>query len=479
MMPRHYQSDARAFVDVNGLLTPLLKGLVIDTQTTDTTNYIRQTLLSRPNLEQVIHLAQLDAGLNQGQKDALIAALGREVAIRSQGNNLFTVSYTSEEPLVAKNVVESLLTIFAEKAASSSRVEMEKARKFLDDQIASYQQQLRAAEQRRADFRKTYAEYLADPTGTPRIQALRQQMDQARLGYDQAVATRDSLESQLKQIPQYVTAEGGSVVGPNGKIVSTATGSLLAQERNNLAALLLKYTDQHPDVISTKKAIAELEAQATASAAPAPASTDDASKGTGTEVANPTYEQIRLKLVDAQTSIPAAKRRLDQVTADYQRVRGIVTDIPDVDAKARDIDRDYDIIKKNHDELLARRESATLSQAADDQADRTQFRIVDPPLVPIRPSSPNLPLMFSLVLLVGIGAGACLPIAIELLQATFSSAFRLRGLGLPVIGSVTYVRRPGGRRRFIISAAGVAMTGAALLAVYGALIVITSSTGFL
>jgi hypothetical protein len=50
---------------------------------------------------------------------------------------------------------------------------------------------------------------------------------------------------------------------------------------------------------------------------------------------------------------------------------------------------------------------------------------------------------------------------------------------LPVIGSVTYVRRPGGRRRFIIGAAGFAMTGAALLVVYGALIAFTNGTGFL
>src|SRR5678815_3503100 len=57
-MPRSYESDARTFVDVNGLLTPLLKGLVVDTSaTTQQTNYVRQTLLSRPNLEQIAHLS--------------------------------------------------------------------------------------------------------------------------------------------------------------------------------------------------------------------------------------------------------------------------------------------------------------------------------------------------------------------------------------------------------------------------------------
>jgi hypothetical protein len=181
-----------------------------------------------------------------------------------------------------------------------------------------------------------------------------------------------------------------------------------------------------------------------------------------------------LKLVDAQTLIPAAKQRLDQASADFERARAKAATIPDIDAKARDLDRDYDIIKKNHDELIARRESATLSQAADDQADRTQFRIVDPPQVPLNPSFPNLPLMFSLVLLVSIGAGVALPIAIELVRATFASALKLRDLGLPVIGAVTYVKRPGARRGMIAGTAGIVVMGTALLVVYGALMVVGS-----
>ena len=204
MMPRSYESDARAFVDVNGLLTPLLKGLVVDTTTLQTSDYLRQTLLSRPNLEEVIHLAQLDNGKTAAEKDALITKLTSEVAVRAQGKNLFTISYNNPRPVVAKNVVESLLTIFAEKAASSNRVEMEKARKFLDDQISAYEDQLRSSEQRRAEFRKKYADYLADPTsGMPKLAALQQQLAQARQNYAQALITRDSLQAQLKQVPQF------------------------------------------------------------------------------------------------------------------------------------------------------------------------------------------------------------------------------------------------------------------------------------
>jgi polysaccharide chain length determinant protein (PEP-CTERM system associated) len=457
---------------------------VVDSNTTQTSDYLRQTLLSRPNLEQAIHLSQLDIGLSDVAKDGLIQKLSTGVQVRAQGRNLFTVSYSASDPVAAKNVVESLLTIFAEKAASSNRVEMEKARKFLDDQIGSYEDQLRSSEQRRAEFRKQYAEYLADPiSGMPKLQTLAQVLNQAKQSYEQSVLTRDSLAAQLKQVPQFrqaTTVSGGSpAANPLANRLSTAEA--------NLATLRLRYTDQHPDVIALKNEVADLQAQvqnanaataAAVAAARAAAVNANNAQTPASEVpsdlANPTYEQIRLKLVDAQTVIPAAKARYDQASAEFERARGMTAQIPDIDAKAKDLDRDYDIVKKNHDELVARRESASLSQAADDQADRTQFRIVDPPQVPLSPSFPNFPVMFSLVLLVSIGAGVALPIAIELIRATFSSALKLRDLGLPVIGAVTYVRRPGSTRSLIAGTAGIVVTGTALLVIYGALMIVGS-----
>src|SRR6266700_3026797 len=236
-MPRHYESDARAFVDVNGLLAPLLRGLVVDTNTAQNSDYLRQTLLSRPNLEQVLHLAMLDIGKTQAEKDALIATRANQVQVKAgtgvQGKNLFTISYVNSDPVVAKNVVESLLTIFGEKAASSSRVEMEKAHKFLDDQIAAYEVSLRTAEQRRADFQKKYANYLAEPnSGVSKLQALRQQSVQERLVLNQATAARDNIAAQLKQIPQFLpAAPSAPTIGPDGRIVAGSAQARLEQAK--------------------------------------------------------------------------------------------------------------------------------------------------------------------------------------------------------------------------------------------------------
>jgi polysaccharide chain length determinant protein (PEP-CTERM system associated) len=236
----------------------------------------------------------------------------------------------------------------------------------------------------------------------------------------------------------------------------------LSEARARLEELQQKFTDQHPDVLAARRHVEDLESEV---AMRDPKTSDEGKK----QEANPVYGQIRLKLVEAETAVPAAKERLDAVLEQLQKAKTLSADLPDVDAKAKDLDRDYEIIKKNHDELVQRREAALLSQAADEQADRTQFRIIDPPQVPLLPSFPNLPLMFSLVLVAGVAVAVALPIGYELLLGTYASASRLRSLGLPVIGAVTFVPRPNAQRRILLGVSGAMATLVGLLLAYGAL----------
>jgi hypothetical protein len=146
--------------------------------------------------------------------------------------------------------------------------------------------------------------------------------------------------------------------------------------------------------------------------------------------------------------------------------------VPDVELQSQNLDRDYDVLKKNYQELVARRESTQIAEAADTQADRIQFRIVDPPQVPLNPTSPNRPLLFSAVLAAGAGAGLAMILLLMQLDRSFDSVSKLKVLALPVLGSISVVTRLDTRRRHI---AQLAVTGASMLLlfmVYGALLVL-------
>jgi len=468
-IPQRFESNARAFLDVDGLLTPLLKGLIVNTTPADSESYLRQTLLSRPNLEQVIALANLGGGsLTSVQREELVDELASDIKVTTEGDNLVSIAYSNNSPTVARDVVDALLTIFAEKAANSSRAEMDKARSFLTSQIQQYEIQLRAAEQRRAAFRRQYSEFFTD-TGVARPEVLQQQVAQLQQQYEDALTTRNALTAQLKQIPQLLSVASAPTVATSGQIVAASPEVRLAQAKRHLADLKLVDTEKHPDVIAETRTVSNLQAEV-----------DSEQKKGGSDegknqISNPAYEQLRLKLVDIATVIPTLKERLDKANADYSRAKSLSAQIPDIEAKSQDIDRDYDVIKQNYDELTKRRESANLSQAADDRADRTQFRVIDPPQVPIFPAFPNRILLLSLVTLAGIAIGAASPIGLSKIHPTYASVSRLRAFGLPVLGAVTYIPGPqsGSAVQRLSPALFMVATGF-LFASYGAILLFAS-----
>ena len=147
---------------------------------------------------------------------------------------------------------------------------------------------------------------------------------------------------------------------------------------------------------------------------------------------------------------------------------------PEIDAKAQDLDRDYATVQRTYEELLQRREATLLAQAATTPADTITFRIVDPPQVAINPISPNQPLLFSAVLVLGLGLGGGLTLLLAQIDRSFSSVSQLLEIGLPVLGAVAYIATPTRRPALIARVAGFGTTALVLLAVYGGLMAIST-----
>src|SRR5262250_757469 len=63
LIPTKYEASARVYLNADPLLTPLLRGLAADTDPTRQLDFMQRTLLSRPNLEQLVRLADLDLNI--------------------------------------------------------------------------------------------------------------------------------------------------------------------------------------------------------------------------------------------------------------------------------------------------------------------------------------------------------------------------------------------------------------------------------
>ena len=476
LIPNQFQSTARLYVNADTLLQPLLRGIAIDTDPTRQVEYLQKTLLSRPNLEQLIHLADLDSqARTPAAKEAQLRSLAASVKINQQTQSLFTISYEDRNPVIAKNVVQGMITIFSEAAAGSSRAEMDNAQNFLTKQIAKYEAQLKAADERRAAFREKYADVLPDVTnGGTRLDAARSAVRQAQLQLNDAVAKRDALRHQVAAVPQLLNVDQAApVVITNGTPVPSSAQAQLEQAQQRLDTLLLQDTDQHPDVIAARRQIAILKAQVQAEKKGESGSASSLSSARHATVSNPVFEQLKLRLADAESTVASLSEHLREAQSQEKRMEALVHQAPDIELQAQNLDRDYSVIKKNYEELVARRESTQIAEAADTQADRIQFRVIDAPQVPLKPATPNRPLLFSGVLLVGIAGGIAVAFLLTQLDRSFSSIAALKALAVPVLGGISLVDRLESRRRQVMQVTSFCAIMAVLLIVYGALVAVS------
>src|SRR3954453_5371593 len=108
LIPPQYESSARVSVNADQYLTPLLGGLATDVDPRPQVEYLQRTLLSRPNLEQVIHLSNLDLSpsgkISQADREEKLLELAKDIDLSAQGPNLVKITYQNSKPVIAKDV---------------------------------------------------------------------------------------------------------------------------------------------------------------------------------------------------------------------------------------------------------------------------------------------------------------------------------------------------------------------------------------
>ena len=416
MIPSQYESNARVYADADAILGLLLRGLAVDSTPAGQVEVLQRTLLSRPNLEKV--MARTDLGLrvdDEVERDQMLQGLAKSIRITTQTRNLFTIDYRDHNPRVARDVVQATLNLFIEAATANDRQQMESARSFVAQQIAAYETQLRQAEARRAEFQARFLDILPNDAlgGQSRLEAARARLIEMQGELQDSKMRRDITQNQIDATPANL-AEGAGGGNPR-----------LAEAERALRELRLRLTDQHPDVIAMRGAVAEARS---------------GGGGGGARAAprsNPIMEQLRVRLIDVNAQIASLERQERVGIAEVERLDAIARSAPEVQAQAMNLNRDYAVLRRNYEELLARRESVQIAGAARTNSDRVRLEVVDPPTVPTAPIAPPRILLFSGVLLAGIGAGVVTALALSRFDRSFYTLADLRALGLPVLGAIS------------------------------------------
>ena len=396
-LPDRYEADARIFVDTRTALKPALQGLTTDQNVDAQINYVHQSLLEGPQLEKIAAESGVlpptitDERVRYKVLDKLsnrilltVSNAGSQGDERSTAGTIYGFHYVDANRARALRVVEVLLNTFVDQTLGGKREGSENAQKFLEAQIKDYEQRLSDAEDKLAAFKKRNVGLMPSEQGGYFAQLQKETDDskKAETALSIALSRREELAKQLHS-DEAISAAGANSSIPGGHASGGDTLSRIQETQAKLDELLLKYTDQHPDVIATRATLEELKRRRASEL-------DSLRRGDAAAVAasgagnNPVYQSMQLELNKVDVEIAALRRELGQHQSTVSDLRQRLNSAPQVEAEFQQLNRDYDVNKAQYTALLESYQKARLGERADN-AGSVRFEVVLPPTAPVMP----------------------------------------------------------------------------------------------
>lgn len=444
-MPDVYEANARIYVDTENAIQPLLQGLAVSSNLLDEVNVVKREMLSRPNLAEVARVTDLDLRA-QSDKDfeELLNSLQERIEVNGNRENIFSIAYQDSDRGKAIAVVDSLVNTFVEKSLGADRSDSSRAQSFLREQISQYEERLTKAEDNLAQFKRENVAVMPGKQGDyfSRLQESSEALEASRTELRLAEERRSELIRQLEgEEPVFGIMTNNT--SPQAESSGFTSGKIRELEVQ-LEELRLQYTDKHPRIGQILDTLELLREQQLAE--------QQAARENGTLVAgsaaapleqNPVYQNMRIQLTNTEVELASLRARVKQQSDDVIELERLVNTVPQVEAELARLNRDYGVVKANHEQLLRQLESANIGENVDASIDEVQFRIIDPPFAALEPAGPKRQLFLSATLIVALGAGGALTFLMNLLQPVFfNSRAVTAGTGLPVLGSVALVLSP-------------------------------------
>jgi polysaccharide chain length determinant protein (PEP-CTERM system associated) len=444
-LPDQFEASARVYVDTQSLLRPLLAGMAIAPDASGQVAILSRTLLSRPNIEKIIRKSDLDTSARASAEslvDSTTASL--RISRSTAGDNIYTIGFRYTDPKKARDVVQAALSTFIEQSLGESRGGTDSARKFLDEQIKQYDEVLREAENRVNVFKVKYMGLFPtvgkDFAG--QLGAAAEQIKDAKVELRVAEQTRDGIRKQLQEQTPERPGASAETAAP---IVVPELDARIAAMRQKVDESLRNYTEAHPDVVSARRLLKQLEEErdneiqtrrkAAAARPESPLSGD------------PVAQQLKVALNEAEANVIRLRARLDETEAKYTQLKSNAELLPKIEAEWTQLNRDYNIQKGQYDALVGKRETATLTGKLED-AGAAEFRIIDPPRVTPTPVAPNRLALVGMLVVGSLAAGLAASFLVSQVWPTFHDGRALREIaGRPLLGMVSLIFGPDIRRK--------------------------------
>ena len=402
--PRKYRSGTLILVESKNMPEHFVTPVTTEGMTQQLNN-IRQVVMSRTRLEEVIEELDPYPEMAGQPSHVVVEAMRRAIEIRVQGNDSFVIEYVNRDPVKAMKVTNMLAARFTEDAATLRDALTQKAYDFIQENVEDARRALEEREEALRRHKQRYWGSLPEQLDS-NLRVLQQlQAEQQTLGETQRTLQerRAALERSLLEGRRLATSASG-----------TATPAAeLAKLRAAYDSLRDRYTPQHPDMVALAARIERLEAQVRKEAAnPEKAKdplTDPETLALG--------ESLRLVEADID-ALKARRERLDERIASFQ---ARVEQTPRAEQELASLTRDYEQLRENYNAALKKEMDAQMARRLEEHWKGAYFRVLDPAYLPRRPIRAYAPIFLMGGLVAGLGAGLLAAFVADLLDRTVKS----------------------------------------------------------
>lgn len=428
-IPKKYSADSTVFIERN-VIDNLVRGIAVSPDINDRIRVMRYAILSRDLVTKALEEIGSDifTKTEAEQQEYITNLIDNRINLRIRGQELFILSIVDKDPVFAQKFVNTLVGKYVEDNISAKRDETYGANRFLQEQIETFKAKLEAAEDKIIDFRKKNGVYFSVDEGATlaNIRAIEEQIEALVLNQETLTARKKQIKEQLSGIPETIDM-----------VSESAEGNRLAEMESRLATLLLRYTDNYPEVIRLKSEIEILKVQLSE-----PVNQDSDSGRTRLTSMNPLYQDLQGRVfeIDAElSSLAAQKLNLQRTIAKREKE---LQDVPTARKELGILVQERDSVRNIYNDLLGRMSQSEVSKQMEIGNKTATFRIVDAAVLPKVPVSPNMLKMFLLAVAGGIGCAVGLVYLLESLDNRVRDASIFEELSLDVLAVIPNIKDP-------------------------------------
>jgi len=437
LVPERFEATSRIYVDTQTVLKPLMKDLAYQPDIDQQVRMLARTLISRPNVERLIERPEVGIAFSdKKERETTISRLMEQIkVVAAERGNLYTISYRDPNPERARRLVEGTVALFVNSGTGDKKRDSVDAGHFIEEQIKNNETKLTESENRLKEFkiRNFGVSGVSNQDYFARMSTLSDEVNKLRSDMHAAEQARDSYRRELAAEDPHLPTESLPGTAP---VVVSEIDARIESQRKQLDDLLRRYTEEHPDVISARRVLSQIELQKRQDLEAN--ARDGRGKSKGTAATSPVYQKLRVALADSEAQVASLRSQLAAQQERLNQVRALAGRVPQVEAELAQLNRDYEVLRKNYDLLVARRESASLGVKLDESSQLADFRVVEPPRVSPTPVFPGRLHLALAAVVIALLAGVAVALGMDLLHPTFEDIRTLEQLsGRPSLGAVS------------------------------------------